>query len=198
MTDAGRSLFEKERTSNIAWEDLHPLGRKSYDNRAAGSLAKPELEEVSTELSLSDAEVWALRHAIVYWRLAEPGEIPRGATTVLNAAIKAGWDVRAGYMRGVWPTSRGPKLVDPTKLTAADDEDEEDAVSTGKYFPGVYQAISLQGRKDGRRFRAWWYWKRWTKETNYKFVGSQLWPGIGQGGLHNSKALTSYIKREDD
>lgn len=134
---------------------------------------------------------------VVAWRLAQADEIPRGASTVANAARKAGWTVLVGYSRGPW-------------MTASGDDDEEGA--------GICETITVQGRKTPQRFRAIWQRKLWTKdgaEGAYKFAGAQIWPAVkGEvvatkskkdrhpehlgaetiGGLKNSKTLNDYLK----
>lgn len=134
---------------------------------------------------------------IVHWRPAEPDETPRGATTVANAARKAGFAVRAYYSRGPWVNSKDT------------DEDEE---------AGICEMIAVTGRLHERRFRATWHRKLWTKDGangDYKFAGAQLWPAhagevvstkakkerhpehLGAatiGGLKNSKTLNTYLK----
>lgn len=136
---------------------------------------------------------------VVEWRSAELDEIPRGATTVANAARKAGWEVRVGYSRGPW-------------VTGSDDE-EDDTVEVK-----VCEMVTVQGRRDSDSFRANWHRKLWTKdgaEGSYKFAGAQMHPPIeGEvvatkakkdrhpehlgdktvGGLKNSATLNSYVK----
>lgn len=126
---------------------------------------------------------------IVHWRSAEPDETPRGATTVANAARKAGFAVRAYYSRGPWVTNK--------ELG----EDEE---------AGICEMIAITGRLNERRFRATWHRKLWTKAATYGFAGAQIWPpregatlptkhpeSPGDktiGGLKNSKTLNTYLK----
>jgi hypothetical protein len=144
---------------------------------------------------------------VVAWRLAESDEIPRGATTVANAARKAGWNnVRIGFARMSWVT--------------ADGDDEPDTSEDAK--TSLVEMISVQGRRGGRAFRANWHRKLWTKDGangDYKFAGAQMWPAIeGEviatkakkdrhpehlgdktiGGLKNSKTLNDYLKQGDD
>lgn len=125
----------------------------------------------------------------IHWRVAEPDETPRGATTVANAARKAGFAVRIYYSRGPWVTAK--------ELG----EDEE---------AGICEMIAVTGRLGDRRFRATWHSKLWTKEAKYMFAGAQIWPpvegatlptkhpeSLGDktvGGLKNSKTLTTYLK----
>lgn len=130
----------------------------------------------------------------VAWRLAQPDEIPGGATTVANRARKAGWTLLVGYARGPW-------------VTAKDDETEEEA--------GIAEVITVQGRRRGARFRATWHRKLWTSDDSYKFAGATIDPAIrGEvaatkakkdrspehlgaetlGGLKNSKTLNDYLK----
>jgi hypothetical protein len=137
---------------------------------------------------------------VVDWRIAEPGEIPRGATTVANAARKNGWEVRIGYARGPW-------------MTTADDDEDTDPLDAK-----VCEMISVQGRRGGQRFRANWHRKLWTKDGangDYKFAGAQMQPPVAGevvatkakkdrhpehlgaktvGGLKNSAALNAYVK----
>jgi hypothetical protein len=137
--------------------------------------------------------------ATVHWRAAEPDETPRGATTVANAARKAGFAVRIYFSRGPWITAKDA------------DEDEES---------GICEMIAVTGRLHDRRFRASWHRKLWTKdgaEGAYKFAGAQLWPAttgevvstkakkdrhpesLGDqtvGGLKNAATLNRYIKEE--
>lgn len=134
----------------------------------------------------------------VDWRPAEPDETPRGATTVANAARKAGWEVRIGYARGPW-------------MTGDDEEDETVEVK-------ICEMVTVQGRRDGKKFRANWHRKLWTKDGangDYKFAGAQMSPPVrGEvvatkakkdrhpehlgvetiGGLKNSATLNAYIK----
>lgn len=135
----------------------------------------------------------------VDWRPATPEETPRGATTVANAARKAGWEVKIGFARGPW--------------LGSDDEDEVDPADVK-----VCEMITVQGRRPGQRFRANWHRKLWTKDGaagDYKFAGAQMSPPVeGEvvatkakkdrhpehlgaktvGGLKNSATLNRYVK----
>lgn len=137
---------------------------------------------------------------VVAWRTAESIETPRGATTVANAARKAGWEVRIGYSRGPW-------------MSGSDDDEETDPLDAK-----ICEMISVQGRRDGKKFRANWHRKLWTKDGangDYKFAGAQMSPPVeGEvvatkakkdrhpehlgdktvGGLKNSATLNRYVK----
>jgi hypothetical protein len=136
----------------------------------------------------------------VDWRIAEPDETPRGAQTVANAARKNGWEVRIGYARGPW-------------LKGDDDEEDVDPLDAK-----ICEMITVQGRKDGKKFRANWHRKLWTKDGangDYKYAGAQMSPPVAGevvaskakkdrhpehlgeatvGGLKNSKTLNTYVK----
>jgi hypothetical protein len=137
---------------------------------------------------------------VVEWRLAQPDEIPRGATTVANAARKAGWTVLVGYSRGPW-------------LTTADEDEDADPADVK-----ICEMITVQGRKLGKRFRVNWHRKLWTKDAEYKFAGGMTDPPVeGEvvatkakkdrhpehlgdktvGGLKNSKTMNAYIREAD-
>lgn len=133
---------------------------------------------------------------IVEWRLAQKDEIPRGAQTVANTALKNGWTVLIGYSRGPW-------------VTASDDEDADQADVK------ICEMVTVQGRKLGQRFRANWHRKLWTKDPEYGYAGAQMDPPVAGevvaskakkdrhpehlgaatiGGLKNSKTLNDYLK----
>ena len=131
------------------------------------------------------------------WRAAKPDETPRGATTVANAARKAGWTVVVGFASGPW-------------LKADDDEDDADEQ--------IVQMVFVHGWRSGSWFRATWQCKLWTKageDGSYTFAGAQIFPPVkGEviatkakkdrhpehlgaetlGGLKNSKTLNDYLK----
>lgn len=134
---------------------------------------------------------------IVGWRTALGDEIPRGAQTVANRAVKSGWSVRIMFSRVPW-------------LTADGEEQEGDEDNSG-----LVQTISVQGRRGDAKFHANWRLKLWTKDDAYKFAGAAMWPPIeGEciatkakatrhpehlgaktvGGLKNSKTLNDYLK----
>lgn len=65
-------------------------------------------------------------------RLADPAEVPRGASALARAAERAGWSVRVTYARG-------------TRLGAS-----------GKPLGGPVDSICVRGRRDGEHFAATW------------------------------------------
>lgn len=142
---------------------------------------------------------------ILGWRTAYAEEVPRGATTVANAARKTGWEVRIMFARVPWLNADGE-----------DKTLEEEGVEIGA---AIVQMISVQGRRAGAKFHANWHCKLWTKpgreEGTYGFAGARMWPAregalfstkakkaqhpesLGDktvGGLKNSKTLTNYLK----
>lgn len=162
--------------------------------------------------------------APVSWRLADKDEIPRGATSIANAARKTGWTVLVGYSCQPWMNNDGEtKMFNPNKLTEAE-EDEESEISeqVATDLEVAYaEAIYVAGRRDGHGFYAKWYRKLWTKpgreEGKYIFSGARMIPGIvgavaspkakkdlhpenigpdTVGGLKNSDTLKNYLKQE--
>lgn len=141
----------------------------------------------------------------VGWRLAEPGEIPRGATTIINLARKGDWKISVAYSRLPWMNSDGSiKMYDPNKL--GDDNDDEPEVDpdadevvgseTAEVTPAdlevaMAEAIVVYGMQTGHTFMAKWYRKLWTKpgllEEKYLFSGACIRPGVA-GGLWSTKA----------
>jgi hypothetical protein len=138
---------------------------------------------------------------IVDWRPATPEEIPGGAARIAKAAEKAGWEVRAGFCRGLWVGSEDDE--------AGDEPQEEQVV----------EMVTIQGRRGGQIFRANWRRKLWTKagQDGYSFVAAMMSPPVAGpiasskarkdwhpeslgdatiGGLKNSKTLSAYIKEE--
>jgi hypothetical protein len=133
---------------------------------------------------------------VVGWRTAKPDEIPGGAAAIAKKAEKSGWKVSVSFMRVPWLT--------------ADEDDDADA--------GLVEVIAVHGRKDGKKFRATWHCKLWTKAgdtRSFSFFGAAMWPPIeGEviaskgkkdrnpehlgdktvGGLKNSKVLNTFLK----
>lgn len=140
MTDAGRALWMSTLDREAEeWEILSPLTRTVWDNRAAGDVSF--VESHSTYLAQLDEEepaapIPAPETEAIRLKLDNP-EVPRGAKTVVNRAVKNGWDVEMSYARGPWIMVREWHVAG---------------------------SILVKGRKAGQRFAAQWVRKEWLEK----------------------------------
>lgn len=108
----------------------------------------------------NDPEVKPHPAPVVPCRLAEPGEVPRGAKPVRAAAEAAGWAVVATYARGTRWTKSGPgTLVDSLALRMSYRRGERRAVAVwlnGRFDFGMRWAADMRPESVGvKELTAW-------------------------------------------
>lgn len=163
---------------------------------------------------------------LVFWRLADKDEVPRGATAIINAAHKGGWEVRVGYSCGQWMQNDGSlKMYNPNKLTESEEDEESEVTeaTAADLKPAFAEVILVAGKRGDQMFFAKWYRKLWTKpgreEGKYIFAGARMIPGVSGeiwtskakaarhpdsigpatvGGLKNADTLKAYLKERAD
>ena len=103
----GRALWMQTMSREAwEWDILTPLTRKVWGNRAAGDMSfvpsnSGYRADLADEEETPAEPVPAPEIEAVHLKL-DNKEIPRGAKTVINRAVKNGWTVEVSYARGPW------------------------------------------------------------------------------------------------
>ena len=194
---AGRALFmETTDRDEDSWAQLHPVSRRSWEQRAAGDRTFIPSEHVN-KMNREAATVQPMPAPAIPARPADPGEIPGGARIVINRAKRCGWTVEVSYCRGPWSMQ-------------AEHTEADDGTELIEKF-GQADSILVRGRSGQRRFAALWLRKPWTKagqqrgtekrpdpNGGYAFTIGQVRPrpADAENGIIKSDGLKAFMEQE--